>query len=112
MPYVQRDNNGLILSLRQSPDKDHQEYQQPTDLDIIHFLTDSEQIDQSKQALAESDKDIARVTEDLIHLLISKNTLLFTELPQAVQNKLLGREKLRSHLHSVMEDFLDDSESL
>jgi hypothetical protein len=112
MPYIRRDSNGSILSLTQTMDSLHQEYIHPTEKELIEFLTGKEQIDLSKSALAESDKDIARVTEDLINLLISKNIILFTELPEAVQQKLLGREKLRSNLTGVMENFLDDDESL
>ena len=112
MPYVQYDKNGLMLSLRQTADQYHQEYKHPTDPEIVKFLTAQDAIEPSKDALAESDKDIARVTEDLINLLISKNLILFTELPEAVQHKLLGRERLRSRLNGVMENFLDDDESL
>ena len=112
MPYVQLDSNGYILSLRQTIDDDHQEYKRPTDPDVINFLTRNEEKSQSKNVLAESDKDIARASEDLIYLLISKNIILFTELPDALQNKLLGREKLRSSLHGVMDNFLDDGEVL
>ena len=112
MPYAYRDNNGLVVSLTQTPDDQHQEYIPPTDKEVIEFLTGQEHVDLSKDALAESDRDIARVTEDLINLLISKNIILFTELPEAVQQKLLGREKLRSNLNGVMENFLDDDESI
>jgi hypothetical protein len=65
-----------------------------------------------KRALAESDQEIARVTEDLIHLLVSKNLILFTDLPPVVQQKLLDRERLRSHLQQREDNFLDDSELL
>lgn len=55
------------------------------------------------QALQTSDADLARVTEDLISLLVSKGLILFTELPEAVQTKLLKREQIRGQLgqHSV-----------
>ncbi|MGH1487088.1 MAG: hypothetical protein ACRBCI_12815 [Cellvibrionaceae bacterium] len=112
MPYAYRDNNGSILSLTQTADGQHQDYIPPTDKEVIEFLMGQEHVDLSKDALAESDRDIARVTEDLINLLISKNLILFTELPEAVQQKLLGREKLRSNLNGVMENFLDDDESI
>jgi hypothetical protein len=112
MPYIKRQTNGSIVSMANEPDKEHQEYIQPTDSEIVDFLSGHGQKDLSKFALAESDKDIARVTEDLIYLLISKNIILFTELPDAVQQKLLNREKLRSSLNNVMENFLDEDESI
>ena len=58
--------------------------------------------EQQKQAvydaLHRSDLGVARVTEDLIYLLIQKNVILFTELPEIVQKKLLSREELRDKL--------------
>jgi len=58
--------------------------------------------EQQKQAvydaLYRSDLEVARVTEDLIYLLIQKNVILFTELPDIVQKKLLSREHLRDKL--------------
>lgn len=112
MPYIKRDANGAIVSLTQSTDAEHTEYIQPTSNEVIDFLAGCDETDLSRQALAESDKDIARITEDLIYLLISKNIILFTELPEAVQQKLLHREKLRAHLTGVMENFLDEDESI
>lgn len=112
MPYIKRSSDGSIFSLQQTSDAEHPEYIQPTATEVIDFLTKPDNNELSKGTLAESDKDIARVTEDLIHLLISKNIILFTELPEAVQQKLLGREKLRSSLNGVMENFLDEDESI
>jgi hypothetical protein len=112
MPYIKRDSDGRILSMVSKADTEHQEKINATDSEIVDFLSGHGQEDLSKFALAESDKDIARVTEDLINLLISKNIILFTELPDAVQQKLLNREKLRSSLNNVMENFLDDDESI
>lgn len=63
-------------------------------------------------ALAESDADLARVTEDLISVLVKKGTILFTDLPEAVQTKLLEREKLRQQLDGVSISFLSDDDTL
>ena len=63
-------------------------------------------------ALEGSDASLARVTEDLISLLVKKGTILFTELPEAVQEKLLEREKLRHKLGSTRVSLLSDDETL
>ncbi len=112
MPYIKRSSDGAIVSLSHISDELHQEQISATSTEIVEYLSKQKEMELSKHALAESDKDIARVTEDLINLLISKNIILFTELPQAVQEKLLGREKLRSSLSGVMDNFLDDDESI
>lgn len=112
MPYIKRNANGYIYSIAQQQDNDHIEFIAATSQELVAFLTQQPAIDGAKQTLAESDSDIARVTEDLIQLMINKNLILFTDLPNAVQQKLLSREKLRSHLNQQNNSFLDDSESI
>ena len=63
-------------------------------------------------ALASSDAELARVTEDLIGLLIQKGTILFTDLPDVVQRKLLDREQLRNQLGDNAISFLSDDETI
>lgn len=88
MPYIERDRNHEIIAIYRDQKFAEMEFLAPDHLEVIAFLaTDS---DTSISALSESDKDIARVTEDLIHLLIAKNVILFTELPAPVQQKLLA----------------------
>jgi len=112
MPYIKRNDDHSIHSIAQNKDDDYPEYLAATESELVSFLSGQQETDSSKLALAESDKEIARVTEDLINLLISKNIILFTELPNAVQKKLLGREKLRSSLNGIMDNFLDEDELL
>jgi hypothetical protein len=112
MPYIKRNLEGSIDSLSLSLNETHKEHITATDQELIEFLSFNKETENSKLALAESDKDIARVTEDLVYLLISKNIILFTDLPQAVQQKLLGREKLRTSLTDVIDNFLHDDETL
>ncbi|UCV16256.1 hypothetical protein [Quatrionicoccus australiensis] len=45
--------------------------------------------------LTELDRDFVRVIEDTIELLISKEIILFTDLPPKVQEKLLRRKEVR-----------------
>ena len=64
------------------------------------------------QALKDSDSEIARVTEDLIHLLVQKNVILFTELPEEVQAKLLSRKQLRHRLDQDSISPISEDETL
>ena len=113
MPYVKRDSTGRIISLHGSAEEACEQLP-ASHPDVVQFLAQTTLPTPAayKRALAESDQDIARITEDLIHLLISKNLILFTDLPNVVQLKLLDREKLRSHLQEAEDNFLDDSELL
>ena len=112
MPYIKRNPDGEIISLVQESNEDHSEYVKATSKELVDFLSGRHHVGQSKSALAESDKEIARVTEDLIHLLIHKNIILFTDLPEAVQDKLIIREKLRSSLNNKNNNFLLDDDGI
>lgn len=115
MPFIKRNDLGEITSIKKEGDATHLDFLPPTHTDIIAFLSGhsaSPNNDTAKDALSESDQDFARATEDLIHLLIKKNIILFTELPPAVQNKISGREKLRSNLNDSPYNFLDNSDYL
>lgn len=112
MPFIQRNNDGIIISLKRTADEYHSDYLAPTDREIVEFLSSSQEIYSAKETLSESDETFTRVTEDLINLLIEKNIILFTELPPAVQSKMAAREKLRSNLSEKPYNFLDDSDSI
>ena len=64
-------------------------------------------------ALKRSDGGMARVLEDLIDVLINRGLLQFTDLPDAVQVKLMERRQTRSSLgHRLQPLFLDDDNGL
>lgn len=106
MPYIERDQDGNICALFRHAEPGREEFLSPSHPDILEFLSSAGDQALVQQALNESDAQLARVTEDLIHLLISKNVILFTELPDPVQSKLLAREKIRSTLQEQSGSFL------
>jgi len=78
-------------------------------------LTESDEALQKQavyDALHRSDLEVARVTEDLINLLIQKNVILFTELPDVVQKKLLSREHLRDKLSGSGASLISEDDTL
>jgi hypothetical protein len=58
----------------------------------------------------ESDIHLARVLEDLISLLVERNTIRFTDLPEHAQKRLNKRQSMRSK--SQLSGILDDSNDL
>ena len=58
--------------------------------------------------LSSLDREFIRVIEDVIELLISKNLILFTDLPQAVQAKLNRRNEVRQLTNYQLLDGSDD----
>lgn len=62
--------------------------------------TKAQEIRQEKirRELSESDKDMARVGEDLLDVLISKGVLALTDLPQKAQDAISRRKSKRNEL--------------
>jgi hypothetical protein len=50
--------------------------------------------------LALSDMGIIRLLEDLIDLLIQKNVIIFTELPEQARERITERKRLRETVAS------------
>ncbi len=100
MPYVLRDRNGRITELFGEPDPTRGVTEQlPSDNpEVIRFLGGAGVADEAVQQLSVSDSDMARVTEDLIYVLIDKGVLMFTDLPLAARRKLLSRRQMREQL--------------
>ena len=62
-----------------------------------------EQVDELERhkklaALSETDKDMARISEDVIGILITKGLISVSDLPKTVTDKLAEREALRNSL--------------
>jgi len=113
MPYVQRDGDGQISAIMREPQPGaHPEFLPGSHPEVLAFLSISPNDENVRLALMDSDAELARVTEDLIHLLVEKNLILFTELPNAVQEKLMAREQLRAQLRPGASSILSEDESI
>ena len=58
-----------------------------------------------------SDMEMARITEDLIDLLIGRNIINFTDFPTMAQRKLITRRALRSNM-SALTNLVSDEENI
>ena len=52
----------------------------------------------AKAELAESDSDMARIVEDLINVMLTKDLITESDIPQSAQDKMARRAKLRARL--------------
>ena len=95
MIYVERNENGEIVSLRRDADKPGMECKQSMDIEIFDFLGGSQSSDMKLQLLASTDTAIVRILEDVIDLMVNKNLIMFTELPEAAQQKIRARKGIR-----------------
>ncbi len=64
-----------------------------------------------ESALADSDAGLARVTEDLIDILITRGLIQFTDFPPAAQAKLLQRRQTREMMANRLK-LMDDGDDL
>jgi len=72
--------------------------------EVIAFLSSETMGTKVPTELLQSDLQLIRVLEDLIEILIEKNIIRLTELPEAAQSKLLSRKKIRN----TVSDFLTE----
>ena len=104
MPFVKRDQQGLIVAVSEIQEPGFGEELAVDSLELEAFL--------HKMMLASSihatDQDFVRVLEDLVELLIGKGVILFTELPESAQEKVMHRQRLRSRLGSELDLIGDD----
>jgi hypothetical protein len=102
MPYVQRDSEGLIAAVSLVPQEGFAEKVADDDPALLQFL---DRVGDAND-LARTDLEFVRVLEDVLEVLIARNVLLFTELPEPAQAKILARQAMRRG-EDVL-DLLDD----
>lgn len=66
--------------------------------------------ERARHLLARTDPDLARITEDLIDILIARGVIQFTDFPAEAQAKLLQRRRTRAALSRRLQ-LLDDEDS-
>lgn len=106
MPFVVRDQAGVVTQLRDTGDA-ASEWLEVEHPDVAAFL---QQLSSTrvKQALSDTDNDMVRVIDDLVDLLVANQVLIFTELPERVQTKLLERKQLRKEVNALQNLMVDD----
>lgn len=104
MPFVKRDESGRIdaVSINESADFDEFVDAESAELEVFF-----ENARPSADSLRESDSDLVRVLEDLIEMLTAKGVIMFTELPESAQQKILFRKRLRKDRTNAL-DLLGD----
>ena len=96
--YVRRDASGQILSISREANAEHGESCAADRPDVALFI---QKLAPRQGAMLESDLSLIRALEDLIDVLIRKDVLRLTDLPDSVQAKLLSRRRLRGSLNSL-----------
>lgn len=95
--YVRRDENGAIIKISKVQDGDCLESVDNDDKALGEFLA----VLGYQEEMTRSDLDFVRVLEDVIHLLMDKGVIRFTDLPDAARDKLISRQSLRSRINDI-----------
>lgn len=97
MPYVKRDAGGRIVTASLEAGDGLAALRGGT-VELEEFMRD---MGLEQNPLEQSDMRLVRVLEDLIDLLIARDLIRFTDLPQAAQEKLLERRSLRQSMNAL-----------
>ncbi len=97
MFYVERDKDGKIVALHNATNPSLVEQKSLMDKEVVEFLNAT---DSWKQLMALSDLGTIRVVEDLIDILVRKNIINFTELPEHAQQRIMERKQIREKISS------------
>ena len=111
MPFVRRNADGHIEAVFAGPENGANEEVPAGSDELMEFMgVDVQDIIKNDEWL-QADLSLARVTEDLIEVLIGKGVIAFTDLPPGAQTKLIGRQGLRTELSYVEKLFGSDDEN-
>lgn len=111
MPYISRDEEGRINGIGDRPAAHAKEFLPNDHPEVIQYLRGASP-DSMMDRLSATDLEMARIAEDLIDVLVSRNILNFTDFPVEAQRKLMARQKLRKSLSALSNLVADDDDIL
>jgi hypothetical protein len=106
--FIKRDSAGKIVAISKVQDENFPEFLEDDNPELQIFMRSLKTYQQ--HVLAQTDQTMARVVEDVINLLVEKNLIYFTDLPDAAQQKLLTRRAMRGQ--DKLSDLIDDNDDL
>lgn len=106
--FIKRDSAGKIVAISKVQDASSPEFMEDDHPELQIFMRSLKIYQQHE--LAQTDQSMARVVEDVINLMVEKNLIFFTDLPDAAQQKLLTRRAMRGQ--HKLSNLIDDSDDL
>lgn len=103
MLYAERDADGAIVAIRKIAEEEAEGKERISTTDLVEFLAESDLRLPYEKLLAQLDTSVIRVLDDLVDLLVRKNVILFTDLPEEARQKLYERKRVR---HKMQEQQL------
>jgi len=111
MPYIQRNEQGKIAALTMTGDASA-EFLPADHFEVLQFLMMPAHLNTAEIELLQHDLKLIRVIEDVIDILIAKNIIIFSDLPQAVQKKILQKRGQREKLFGGGVDIIGSEEGI
>ncbi|MDX1736988.1 MAG: hypothetical protein R3261_02055 [Alphaproteobacteria bacterium] len=110
MPYITRDDSGKIIAVSEFQTALESELLPYGHPEVRAYLEETSS-DDAHSELEKTDRDMSRIIEDLVDVLVKKNIINFTDLPLPAQRKLVSRQKLRRDL-SVLTNLVADKDDI
>ena len=110
LPYVSRNSDGNVIAVSERPTGLAQELLPADHPEVMGYLKNSSP-NTMIHKLSRTDNEMARITEDLVDVLIYKNIINFTDLPLQAQRKLVGRQHMRRNL-SALSNLVSDEDDI
>lgn len=104
MVFVQRNAEGEVTAVANEAQPGFDEELPPTHPDVVGYF---DRLGTTLE-IGTTDKDFVRVLEDVVDLLMSKNIIRFTDLPDEAQGKILRRQALREAARDSLDLLGDD----
>jgi hypothetical protein len=98
MFFIERSADGVIVAIHQMPSEKAMEQKTLMDEEVLEFLGRDNKLNSWIKLLSLSDVSIIRVLEDLVDLLVKKNVIMLTELPEEARDKLRERKRVRERM--------------
>ena len=120
MPFIKRDANGEVVALFREQNAEAGDYLPPHHPEVQAFVGSPDAANghasgqpEMRHDLVSSDLEMIRVYEDLIDILIGRHVVVLTDFPQAAQEKLMRRKRLRSSFSTLTEALsVEDDEGI
>jgi hypothetical protein len=106
MLYAERNEQGEITAIRNSPEQPGQE--QISDDELVAFFSQSGDIASYQTLLTLLDTRIVRVLDDLVDVLVEKNIIRFTDLPEDARKKIGDRKRIRKKMQDEIQLMVND----
>jgi hypothetical protein len=101
MVYVQRDEAGRLLRVESAPFEGMSGMLAVESEELERWLNAQEEVRRRLDDLQSSDREMIRVLEDVVGLLVERDIIRFTDLPEKARVKLDERAVARAEIEAL-----------